>query len=140
MKAIRSTAPRVRVRGLLVALSLGIALPQAASAARWLDSLPADDPDTVVRSNPTLGTPPAPAAAAGVLSSITGFLGAIATGTSQALWETAYMFGMNSTPVPRTAIVDPVLELTPLPEEPAVAIAPPEGHATPSVPSATAEP
>lgn len=50
--------PMTRVA--LLAVSLGMLLSQGASAARWFDNLPADDPDIVVRRS----APPSPSAAA----------------------------------------------------------------------------
>ena len=132
----------------LLALWFGAVLTHGASAARWFDSLPADDPDTVVRhgtATPTLtadrvpqaytGLPASVAYGAasvvgatyhvttGLLWSVVGGVGAIASGTSEALYETAYMFGVNRTPVPRTAIADPVPELKVVSEDVAPASA-----------------
>ena len=120
----------------------------AASAARWFDSLPADDPDMVVRrdtAKPTVQPAQQPPAAAslpvivangaasvvvgayivttGLFLSVAGGVDAIASGTGEALYETAYMFGINRTPVPRTAIVDPIPDIKVRPDDAAPAIA-----------------
>jgi len=107
---------------LLPALLLSVLMSHGASAARWLDALPADDPDVVVRRTAPVPQPPAPPPAAesssllysatiGLASSVFGGIGAVVSGTGQALWETAYMFGINGTKMPRTAIVDPFPEM-----------------------------
>jgi len=114
---------RPRLRIVLFACLCCIAATDA-SAARWFDNLPADDPDVVVRRNaPAPPEEPAPggviggisSAAGAVYGATTGFvwsiasgIGAVASGTREALWETAYMFGINSTPVPHEPISDPV--------------------------------
>jgi hypothetical protein len=118
-------------------LLAGALLPQGAMAARWFDNLPADDPDIVVRHGASAPTPPPgpvslPASVAnaagtvvgmaygvttGLLWSVAGGIGAIGTGTSEALWETAYMFGINHTKVPRTAMTDTVPTIAAAPDE-----------------------
>ncbi len=116
----------------LLALWLGAVTPPGAMAARWLDKLPADDPEmTVRRGATTLNAAPAPTlpdqpeeaslpvsiassafgAASGLVWGVASGIGAISYGISEALWETAYMFGFNSTPVPRVALHDPVPDL-----------------------------
>ena len=111
---------RLRPRLVLLACVCCIATSDA-WAARWFDSLPADDPDVVVRRNAEPAPPP-PASSSvigGITSAVygatTGFvwsiasgIGSVASGTREALYETAYMFGINSTPVPREPISDPV--------------------------------
>ncbi len=150
MSFSRSTRPRLHERSiLLLALWLGVILPQAAMAARWFDNLPADDPDMVVRHatlSPKQAAPTAPensaslpgsaaqlagsvvgtayGATTGVLWSVVSGIGAVASGTSEALWETAYMFGINRTPVPRAEIVDPIPDLKTLPDDGASAAPP----------------
>jgi hypothetical protein len=116
-------------RVVLVATAIVAVTPQVSMAARWLDSLPADDPDVVVRRGTSPALPPPQEAsslpmsiargagsviggtfyaATGVISAVADGISAIGTGTRQALWETAYMFGVNTTKMPRTEIADPV--------------------------------
>lgn len=112
-------------RLLLFAVLLGAPL-QAATAAHWFDTLPADDPDVVVRrstaprtAEPTQAASSLPVAVAqaaynattGIIGSVVGGIGAVAWGTREALWETAYMFGLNATKVPRADIADTSPEL-----------------------------
>jgi hypothetical protein len=110
----------------LAALLLGVLLSHGALAARWFDALPADDPDVVVRRNPPAAQPPTPTPAAtsylysatvGAASSVIGGIGSVVSGTREALWETAYMFGINSTPVPHREIAEPVPDLVASPAE-----------------------
>ena len=121
---------------LAVVLLCGAVAPNAAWSARWIDRLPADDPDTVFPQQ--AGTyPPRPVAAptsldvqrvagapdaapAGVYGATTsllwsavGVVQSVSAVTREALWETAYMLGVNTTPVPRTTQVDPVTDLAP---------------------------
>jgi len=141
----------------LLAAWLGVAASPGAHAARWFDNLPADDPDVVVRHT-SPAAPPAAApqastslpasvasaagavvgtaysATAGLLSSVAGGIGAVASGTREALWETAYMFGINSTPVPRKEIVDPVPEVVAVPDEKTASV--PTSVPTPAAPAA----
>jgi membrane fusion protein, heavy metal efflux system len=120
-------------RMVLLAIMVGVLLPQDARAARWFDNLPADDPDVVVRHGATTIAPPLPpqpagiadvatgvvglayGATTGLISSVVGGISAIGSGAREAVWETAYMFGFNSTKVPRAEFVDstPELELPP---------------------------
>ena len=113
-------------------------------AARWFDSLPADDPDVVVRRNaePPPQQPPQSSVIGGIASAVygatTGFvwsvasdIGSVASGTREALYETAYMFGINSTPVPHEPISDPV---------PASASGPVEERTDTALPAAGAPP
>jgi cobalt-zinc-cadmium efflux system membrane fusion protein len=114
------------MKGLLLATVLLGAVSQGALAARWFDSLPADDPDTVVRP----GEPPLPlpapqtpaslplsvahqtaAAAVGIVGTVVGGLQSFASGTREALWETAYMFGINSTKMPEQPVHDPLPDM-----------------------------
>jgi hypothetical protein len=122
---------------LLAGLLCGVLLSHGAIAASWFDALPADDPDAVVRHNaPDPALPrssPQPAATgfiygatAGVALSIIGGIGAIVSGTREALWETAYMFGMNSTPVSHKEITDRIPDL---------GLAPDAGDSAPDLPS-----
>ena len=135
-------------RVLLLALWLGVLMPHGAMAARWFDRLPADDPDVILRRG-TQTTQPLPAepqestnlsasiayaagnvvgmaynTTTGVFWSVVGGVGAIGSGVSEALWETAYMFGINQTKVPHTEVSDtapvPVAaaEPSPKPAEP----------------------
>lgn len=115
-------------RLLLVTVLVGT-LPQAASAARWFDALPADDPGVVMRpAEPPVNPTPAPAqaqadyvptsiayqtyaAAAGIVGTVVGGLETLASGTREALWETAYMFGFNSVKAPQPAVDDPLPDL-----------------------------
>jgi hypothetical protein len=125
----RSTLPGHLGRTLLLAAALGLLMPQGAMAARWFDNLPADDPDIVVRRGTTAPTPPQPAPPAGIADmansavgmvygattelvwSVVGGISAIGSGTSEALWETAYMFGINRTKVPHAETADAVPDL-----------------------------
>src|SRR5689334_11721396 len=107
---------------MLIGLACGLAV-NAANAARWFDALPADDPDMVVRRSapgqqvPAPEPPPGPPgnlaytagaavynATAGVVGAVAGGIGAVVSGTREALWETAYMFGVNRTKVPRAEV------------------------------------
>lgn len=120
-----------RLRIILPVLLLGALISQTATAARWFDSLPADDPDTIVRRNaqPVRPQPPqeppaglsttiaraasgaaglAYGATTGLVYSVAGGISAFASGTSQALWETAYMFGINRTKMPHPEVADTV--------------------------------
>lgn len=129
---------------LLAVLLLSACLAHSATAARWFDALPADDPDVVVRRN-TPAPPPPPAqrpslaysATIGLASSVIGGIGAVISGTGQALWETAYMFGINGTKMPRTQISDPVAELTSTDDDAPTA---PTGSAEPEVKIASVAP
>ena len=105
---------------LLVGFLCSVLLSHGAIAASWFDALPADDPDVVIRHNSPepLSPPPPPAATrfiygatVGVASSIIGGIGAIVSGTREALWETAYMFGMNGTPAQHKEITDRIPDL-----------------------------
>ena len=128
-------------------------------AARWFDSLPADDPDVVVHHTPQPPPPEQPAArgvvsgiasaaygaTTGLIWSVASGIGAVASGTREALWETAYMLGVNSTPVPHTAVDDPPPDMPVARDEPAppatvAAAAPPApaAAAPPPAPVATA--
>ena len=145
---------------LLLAFSLGVLMPHGAVAARWFDRLPADDPDLILRrgAQPTPPPPAAPQGSAGlsesvasaagsvagmaynattgVFWSVVGGIGAIGSGASEALWETAYMFGINQTKVPRTEVSDGVSELKALLEEAApVRPVPGSARAKASVPA-----
>jgi hypothetical protein len=118
--------PLSLARVILLVVGTAVALPQGAMAARWFDNLPADDPDVVVRRG---ATPPAPqpppqqeagiadvvgmaySATTGLLGAVIGGISAIGSGTREALWETAYMFGFNGTKVPRTDFVDSAPDL-----------------------------
>jgi hypothetical protein len=138
----------------ILALWLGAVVPQSASAARWFDSLPADDPDTVVRHNasgPNASPPPPPAsgssgivggvvgAAGSLLWGIAGTLGTIASGAREAVWETAYMFGINTTPMPHTPMADQTADLAmPSPSDRLNAV--PAESAAPSVTKAPVVP
>src|SRR6266536_2575652 len=143
MIAARVIRPSLSARGVIsLALWLGFVLPQAATAARWFDSLPADDPDMVVRHEALSLKPVAPTmprdsaslpgsvanfagsmvgaaygATTGILWSVVGGIGSVASGTGEALWETAYMFGINRTPVPRTSFSDPIPDLEALADD-----------------------
>jgi hypothetical protein len=105
---------------LLVGFLCSVLLSHGAIAASWFDALPADDPDVVIRHNSPepLSPPPPPAATrfiygatVGVASSIIGGIGAIVSGTREALWETAYMFGMNGMPAQHKEITDRIPDL-----------------------------
>jgi hypothetical protein len=50
-------------------------------------------------------------AASGILWSTTGAVQTVTAATREAWWEAAYMFGVNGTPVPRSAVSDPVGDL-----------------------------
>jgi hypothetical protein len=121
----------------LLAIGFAAIVTHGAAAARWFDDLPADDPDTVVHRGPPTPIPNAaqpPAAVSlptsvaygaasvvgaayhattGLLWSVASGVGAVTSGTGEALYETAYMFGINRTPVPRIAVVDPVPDMKP---------------------------
>jgi membrane fusion protein, heavy metal efflux system len=154
---------------LILALLLGTMVAHGAAAARWFDTLPADDPDVVVRRN-ALVVPPPPtppqsnsllySATIGLAASVIGGIGSVVSGTGEALWETAYMFGINQTKVPRAEIADPVPDLkqaedNPRPErvargEPGVQVAgtdatapaatPPVGAIEPPIPAKDIDP
>ena len=105
---------------LLVGFLCSVLLSHGAIAASWFDALPADDPDVVIRHNAPepLSPPPPPAATrfiygatVGVASSIIGGICAIVSGTREALWETAYMFGMNGMPAQHKEITDRIPDL-----------------------------
>lgn len=119
-------------------------------SARWFDKLPADDPDTVQTRQavaPPAALPPAASAAgggvlasvynlaAGVVSSTVSSVQNVAAGTREAWWEATYMFGMNSTPVPRSQFHDPVVDMMQASDEPPPATLPP-----PRLASLTPEP
>jgi membrane fusion protein, heavy metal efflux system len=109
----------------------GLVLPDTAWSATWIDRLPADDPGTVPSRHITVYTAPASpeqqsstslagslaggvyGATTFVLWSAVGVVQSVSSATSEALWETAYMFGMNSTPVPRPTTIDPVTDIAP---------------------------
>jgi hypothetical protein len=126
MKCARS------IRRLLFAIGIVAVVTHGARATRWFDDLPADDPDTMVRRVPASKAEQSPASVdlpasvaygaasvvgaayhvtTGLLWSVASGVGAVATGTGEALYETAYMFGVNRTPVPRVAVVDPVPDM-----------------------------
>ncbi|MEJ0019340.1 MAG: HlyD family efflux transporter periplasmic adaptor subunit [Acetobacteraceae bacterium] len=131
----RVTLRRSAMSGLAMLLSLSAvpALAPPAHAARWFDTLPADDPDMILRRNAAPAVPqPAPPAASpratpspapsggllygatiGLASSVMGGIGAVVSGAGEALWETAYMLGLNPTPLPRPVVVEPLPEVTP---------------------------
>jgi membrane fusion protein, heavy metal efflux system len=105
----------------------GLVLPATAWCTTWIDRLPADDPGTVPSRQISVYTAPAPpgqqsstslaggvyGATTFVLWSAVGVVQSVSSATSEALWETAYMFGMNSTPVPRPTAIDPVTDIAP---------------------------
>jgi hypothetical protein len=62
-------------------------------------------------------------AATGLVSSVIGGVSAIGSGTSEALWETTYMFGINRTKVPHAEIADAVPDLK-LPPDDGAPVAP----------------
>jgi hypothetical protein len=121
--------PLPLARMILLAIGVAVALPQGAMAARWFDNLPADDPDVVIRRGATSPAPQPPQQAAGITDAANGVVGlaygattglimsvvdgisAIGSGTREALWETAYMFGFNGTKVPRTEFTDSIPDL-----------------------------
>ena len=151
---------RLRPRLALLACLCCIAASDA-WAARWFDNLPADDPDVVVRRNAEPAPPPQPppggviggiasaagavyGATTGIVWSIASGIGSVASGTREALYETAYMFGINSTPVPHPVISDPVPDASASGQveepitAPPVAAAPPPPVAAASPPAVAA--
>jgi len=126
-------------RALLLVGSLGLC---AAAAPMRADLLPAEDPGLTERARPA---PSAAPTAAAPDNSLFGWIGWTAGGIAaapaalrQGLWEVSYMFGFNTTPIPRARIVEPPPDVAPIarPVVPAPPRAPAAAVPAPPVPPA----
>ncbi len=111
---------------LVVAIALLASLPLSPTLAAGLgDRVPVEDPALSPRARPVVAVPPAPAPSTGLIYGAVEWtvssLAALPAATRQGLWEVAYIFGVNATPVQRPVAIPDPKGVLPAPAMPAAA-------------------